>query len=244
MSPQDSDLEHAHTRAAIRRRLSERTTHSYLRDWVYGGMDGAVTTFAVVSGVTGAALDSRVVVILGIANLIADGFSMAASNYLGTVSERQQVEHAENVERRHIKVTPEGEREEVREIFRRKGIDGDDLEALVDRITADRDLWIRTMVSEEYGLPLEIRSPWRAGLATLSAFIICGGIPMLPYLLALPNTFAIAALLTAAVFLAIGAMRAQWVARGRLRAAFETLGVGAAAAMLAYLSGRIIEPFV
>lgn len=80
-------LEHEHTLEAIRTRLARRAPHSYLRDFVYGGIDGAVTTFAVVSGVAGAELGTRVVLILSVANLIADGFSMAASNYSGTRAE-------------------------------------------------------------------------------------------------------------------------------------------------------------
>ena len=80
--------EHAHTREAIRLRLSQARRPNYLRDWVYGGVDGAVTTFAVVSGVAGVRLSSRVVIVVGLAaNLLADGFSMAASNYSGTKTE-------------------------------------------------------------------------------------------------------------------------------------------------------------
>jgi VIT1/CCC1 family predicted Fe2+/Mn2+ transporter len=237
-------LEHAHTPAAIRQRLAARTPHSYLRDWVYGGIDGAVTTFAVVSGVTGAALGSRVVVILGIANLIADGFSMAASNYLGTTAEREQVAQAVEIERRHIRDEPDGEREEIREIFRRKGIDGDELESVVARITADRELWIRTMVAEEYGLAPEIRSPWRAGCSTFSAFVVCGGVPLLPYLFGARSAFSVASVLTAIVFLAIGAIRGRWVGRSAVRTALETLGIGAVASSLAYLAGLALEPFV
>jgi len=80
-------LEHEHTREAIRRRLQQGASPSYLRDWVYGGIDGAVTTFAVIAGVAGASLSAKIVVILGLANMVADGFSMAASNYSGTKTE-------------------------------------------------------------------------------------------------------------------------------------------------------------
>lgn len=237
-------LEHEHSVSAIRERLARRTRHSYLRDWVYGGIDGAVTTFAVVSGVTGAALGNRVIVILGIANLIADGFSMAASNYAGTVSERQELEHAAAIERRHIDQVPEGERAEIREIFRRKGLDGEELEAVVRRITSNRQLWVRTMVAEEYGLAPETRSPWRAALSTFSAFVLCGAVPLLPYLRASSSAFLLAALMTAMVFLAIGALRGRWVDRGPVRAAAETLALGATASGLAYAVGRVLEPLI
>ena len=85
----DESLEHSHEPEAIAARVNGRTEHSYLRDFVYGAIDGTVTTFAVVSGVAGAGLNPGIVVVLGLANLIGDGFSMAASNYLGTRTEDQ-----------------------------------------------------------------------------------------------------------------------------------------------------------
>ena len=79
----DAILEHEHTPEAIGERLAAGTRQNYLRDFVYGGIDGSVTTFAIVAGTIGASLSIEVVLILGIANLVADGFSMAASNFLG-----------------------------------------------------------------------------------------------------------------------------------------------------------------
>ena len=105
---------------------------SYLRDWVYGGIDGAVTTFAVAAGVAGANLSPQIVLILGFANLVADGFSMAVANYSGTKAEREQYERLIAIEHKHIAAIPEGEREEIRQIFAKKGFQGEDLERAVD----------------------------------------------------------------------------------------------------------------
>src|SRR6476659_8023578 len=134
-------MEHEHTVEAIDARLSAGPGHNYLRDWIYGGIDGAVTTFAVVTGVVGAGLSPIVIVILGFANLIADGFSMAASNFLGTKAEYDDIRRLETIEHRHIDLAPEGEREEVRQIFARKGFTGSDLNRAVELITADRKRW-------------------------------------------------------------------------------------------------------
>ena len=166
--------DHDHTRSAIRARLAGEPPQSYLRDWVYGGIDGAVTTFAIVSGVVGAQLSPRIILVLGVANLVADGFSMAAGNYLATRAEHEELRYAEAVERRHIDTVPEGEREEVREIFRQRGLAGELLERVTEVVTADRDRWIQMMLRDEYGLPAAIRSPWRAAAATFSAFLLCG----------------------------------------------------------------------
>ena len=82
-------MEHDHSIEAIQERLSAGPRHNYLRDWIYGGIDGSVTTFAVVTGVVGAQLSAVVIVIMGLANLVGDGFSMAASNFLGTLPAAQ-----------------------------------------------------------------------------------------------------------------------------------------------------------
>jgi hypothetical protein len=113
-------LEHGHSIEEIRKRLDLSPKQSYLRDWVYGGIDGAITTFAVAAGVAGASLSPRVVLILGFANLLADGFSMAVANYSGTQTEREQYERLIAIEHKHIAAIPDGEREEIRQSLRRK----------------------------------------------------------------------------------------------------------------------------
>src|SRR6185436_2746023 len=103
-----SELEHEHTAEAIAARLAS-SKHNYIRDFIYGGIDGAVTTFAVVSGVAGAELSTGIILVLGFANLIADGFSMAASNFLATRAEEQLRKKARLKEEQEIDLYPEGE---------------------------------------------------------------------------------------------------------------------------------------
>ena len=102
--------EHAaeHTPEAIKRRLSSGVSQDYLKDSVYGAIDGAVTTFAVVSSVAGAGLGSGIVIIMGLANLLADGFSMASGNFLGTRAENQAADKAKREEELEIDLHPEG----------------------------------------------------------------------------------------------------------------------------------------
>jgi hypothetical protein len=110
-------LEAEHRPEEVRRRLLEHRGQGYLGDAVLGGIDGCVTTFAVVAGAVGAGFSGLVVVVLGFANLLADGFSMAISNYQGTKSQLERVEEARFSEERQIEEIPAGEREEVRQIF-------------------------------------------------------------------------------------------------------------------------------
>ena len=233
--------EHAHTREAIRQRLSQARRPNYLRDWVYGGIDGAVTTFAVVSGVAGAQLSSRVIIILGLANLLADGFSMAASNYSGTKTEIDDRRRLTEVERRHIALFPEGEREEIRQILAAKGLRGPGLEDAVTAVTANKETWIATMLAEEYGLAASVRSPLLAGAQTFLAFVLCGAIPLLPHLLGLASPLAWATGLTALVFFVIGSAKSLWSLDPWTRSGLETLAIGLGAASVAYLVGHLLR---
>lgn len=234
-------MEHDHSAESIRERLAAGPRHNYVRDWIYGGIDGSVTTFAIVSGVVGAELSSAVILVMGFANLVADGFSMAASNYMGTRAEQEDLKHLEAVEYRHIAVVPEGEREEVRQIYREKGFEGEELERVVALITADRRRWVQTMLTEEYGLPLTVRSPWLAALSTFSAFLLCGLAPLIPFLFGATDAFWLSTILTSAVFFAIGSVKSRWSTSPWLRSGMETLLVGSAAAGLAYGIGVLLR---
>lgn len=249
MPPQPTDaLKAEHTARAVAERLTAANRHSYVGDFVLGAIDGVVTTFAVVAGVAGAEFSPTVAVVLGIANLLADGFSMAASNYVSTKSEREIVERVRRAEKEHIKAVPEGEREEIRQIFAAKGFEGELLENIVSVITSDERRWIDTMVTEEYGLQLEMPSPARAGLSTFSAFVLAGFLPLVPYVLPLDldttTRFAISAAITAAAFFGIGAAKGHVVHRSKLLSGLESLAIGGAAAILAYGAGVLLHAVV
>jgi len=230
-------VEHEHTREAIHQRLAARPAQSYLRDWVYGGIDGAVTTFAIVAGVLGAHLAPRVILILGGANLIADGFAMAAGNYLATRSEHEEFNHAKAVELRHIKIVPEGEREEVSEILRGLGVASDLLGRVVAAITSDRDRWVRMMLRFEYGLPAGVRSPWLAAGSTFSAFLICGLVPLAPFVANFKSAFWVASAGTGLMFTLIGAIKSRWSVEPWWRSGLVTLVIGSGAASVAFAIG-------
>ena len=233
-------LEAEHRPQEVRRRLSERRRQSYLGDAVLGGIDGCVTTFAVVAGAVGGGFSGLVVIILGFANLFADGFSMAVSNYQGTKSQREQVEEARRSEERQIEEIPTGEREEIRQIFASKGFEGETLENIVEVITNDRRLWVDTMLTEELGLEVEGPNPLLAALATFVAFLVVGFIPLAPFII--PNlsqetSFLSSSLVTAFAFFGVGAAKGLVVGRSAFRAGLETLLTGGGAALLAYVVG-------
>lgn len=232
-----------HTPAAIAERISQQPSASYVRDFVYGAIDGAVTTFAVIAGVVGAGLPNSVIIILGLANVIADGFSMAVSNYLATKADRQLLGQARRTEEHHIELNPQGEIDEVREIFRQKGFDGHLLDQIAEVITGNRRLWVDTMLKDEWGLPLIGPTPWKAGLVTFVAFVVVGFIPLLPFVVLFSTTvaasrmFVLSAIMTAAAFFVVGAAKSRFVNEHWVRSGLETLAMGGGAASLAYLVG-------
>ena len=240
-------LEADHTPEAVRARLAAGPDQSYLRDFVYGAIDGTVTTFAVVAGATGANLRAELVLVFGIANLLADGFSMAVSNFLGTRADEQRRERLRVEEREHVRLIPEGEREEIRQIFAAKGLAGDELERVVAVITEDEGLWIETMLREEHGLPDDGRSAGRAGFSTFVAFMLVGAVPLVVYVAdvivpgLVPNPILWSALMTAMAFFATGVAKAYVVRERWLRSGLETLALGGGAAMLAFAAGWLLR---
>jgi len=143
----------------------------YIGEFVYGGIDGSVTTFAVVAGATGGGLDSSVVIILGFANLIADGFSMSVGSYLSTKSEKHNYEKHKAIEYWEIEHLREREIEEVREIYTKYGFEGKLLEDIVAHIITDKDRWVEVMMKEELEMQAETKTPLGMGAATFAAFL-------------------------------------------------------------------------
>jgi vacuolar iron transporter family protein len=244
--PRPTSLEKQQTAQEVRARLRRPPSPSYLRDFTYGGIDGAVTTFAVVAGVAGADLDETVVIILGGANLLADGFSMAVSNYLGSRAERQERERALHDEQRQILLVPEEEREEIRQIAAAKGFEGDDLARVVDVITSDPDVWVDTMMRDELGYGATEPNELRAALTTMVAFLTIGFLPLLVYVYDLfaddvDDAFAWSALMTGVAFAVVGALKSRFVDQAWWRSALETVAVGSLAAVLAYAAGAFLQ---
>ena len=232
-------LEHGHEPEEIARRIKAPNGRSNLRDVIYGAIDGAVTTFAIVAGVVGAELSTKVIIALGIANVLADGFSMAAGNYSGTKAELDDARRLRDVEERHIRLAPEGERAELRAILAEKGLQGDVLDAAVDAIAANKKNWIDMMLVEEYGLSPVDPFPMRAATATFLAFLVAGMVPLLPYLFGSEDAFRWSIAMTGLTFFAVGALKSIWSLAAWWRSGIETLMIGGAAAAIAYFVGTM-----
>ncbi len=235
------ETEHGHSPGEVSARIDTPPHRSYLRDTVYGAIDGAVTTFAIVAGVAGAGLSPSIIIALGFANVLADGFSMAAGNYSGTKAELDNYKRLVEVEERHIRDHPEGERLELRAILANKGLSGQVLEDATDAIAKDKTSWIKMMMIDEYGMSPIAPHPFRAAIATFMAFLVAGMVPLVPFLFGAGNAFNVALVCTGIVFFLIGTLKSRWSLDPWWRSGFETLFIGGVAAMIAYFVGSLFR---
>lgn len=234
--------DHSHSPDEIAARLASTSRGAYLKDMIYGGIDGAVTTFAIVAGVEGAGLSSGVIVALGIANLLADGFSMAASNYSGTKAELDNRKRIIQVEERHLEHYKEGEMEELRQILALRGLYGMVLDDAASLIAQDKSKWIDLMLTDEYGLSRTKPDPKGAAIATFVAFLAAGSVPLVPYVLGFANAFQLSVFATLVSFFLIGAGKSRWSPARWWWSGLETLAIGGLAALIAYGVGNLFHP--
>lgn len=220
-----------------------------LGDFVYGATDGAVTTFAVVAGAIGASLSPSIVLILGFANLLADGLSMAVGNYLATKTQREYIEKARKREEWEIDNMIEQEKQEIREIYIKKGFKDELLDEIVRVITSRRKVWVDTMMREELGLIEDSKRPRDTAVTTFTAFNAIGLIPLIPFVAMFASdsvasdndAFVYSIVFTAAAFFLIGLVKGRVVQKPLLRSGLSTLAIGGIAAAVAYAVGYLLN---
>jgi vacuolar iron transporter family protein len=217
-------------------------------DFVYGATDGVVTTFAVVAGVVGAALSPSIILILGFSNLFADGLSMAIGNYLGSKSQKEYIEKERRREEWEIDNLVEQEKQEIKDIYTKKGFTAELLDEIVNVITSRRKVWVDTMMREELGLIEGKKQPLDAAVTTFAAFSLVGLIPLIPFIFVHLSGFAIlteyaflySVVFTGISFFLIGIVRGKIVKKSLLRTGINTLAVGGIAASVAYIVGYLL----
>lgn len=239
------------TKAILERhRQEERHGHrlgASIREIVYGGNDGIVTTFAVVAGTAGADLPHYIVIVLGLANLFADGLSMATGAYLSEKSDQAQWKRIRREERQEIEDMPEIERAEVREYLETWGFAGKDLDRAVELLTADKERWTDVMMIGEHGYTGDADSkPLLDGIMTFCSFTLFGSIPLIPYFLSIQaeDRFTVAIIGTFASLVLLGAARSYVTKEKMYRGPLEIVFVGALGAVVAYGIGILFKSVV
>ncbi len=222
----------------------------YLKEIVYGGVDGIVTTFAVVAGFAGAQATMNhypiiIVVLFGMANLFADGVSMALGSFLSLRSEQDLYRLEQDKERREITTNPDIEFAETVEILKRKGYGQDDAHEMAKLYRKNETYWTEFMMHNELEIANPLgESPVRVGLATLFAFVVFGFIPLVPYVFFKDSDlplFITSCIGTAIALLSLGVLRWRVTKEPVIRSVGETVLVGTAAASVAYIVGTFFK---
>lgn len=216
----------------------------YLGDLVYGANDGIITTFAVIAGAAGAALPVGIIIILGLANLIADGISMGLSNYLSLRSRISFQKRQRKIEEDEVRDFPDKELDEMRVIIRRWGVAEEKIEGVLADITADKKRWVDIMMRDELNIFEDaVEYPWKHGFMTFTAFLIGGFLPLVPYVFGVPADwqFLVAVASTGTALFVVGSARSLVTSAHWARAGLEMFLVGGLAAIAAYFVGGVVK---
>lgn len=226
------------------------TNHQdYLGEFIYGGIDGGVTTFAVVSGGVGAGLDSSIILILGFANLFADGFSMSIGAYLAAKSEKENYKKQVQNEKERLFRHPNLLKEELRDIYQKKGFEGKILDSIIKNITDEPNRWVNEILKEKEQLSDSHKSPIKIGWVTYISFILIGIIPLLLYVWDFffsfqGNLFWFTCLFTSFGFIIVGFLKSLTTRTSYWKGILETLLLGMLAAGVAFFVGDFLEKII
>jgi VIT1/CCC1 family predicted Fe2+/Mn2+ transporter len=213
-----------------------------LRAAVFGANDGLVSNFALIMGIAGGTSDPGVILLAGIAGLVAGAGSMAAGEWVSVRSQRELYERELEVERWELAAFPDDERDELEVIYRAKGLDGDAARNLADAIMADPDVALDTLAREELGLnPGDLGSPWTAAVSSFLAFAVGALVPLLPFVFATGTAgLAASAAVSALALATVGATISVFTGRPAWRSALRMVVIGGGTAVVTYLIGSVV----
>lgn len=210
---------------------------NYIRDLVFGFGDGVNTSLGIVAGVGGAEVAANIVILAALVGMFTGAKAMAVQNYLAVKSQREILESEIMRERYEIENMPERERMEIEEIYKAKGFQGEDLQRVVDKVTSNKEVWLKTMLTEELGLNLEILgSPIRGALVMFGAFLLGGILPIIPYFLFGTGftSLGIAIGFSITSSFVIGALKARLAKKNWIKGGLEMAGLGTGIALVGY----------
>ncbi len=226
---------------------------AYLREIVYGGNDGIITTFAVVAGFTGAEMGGNellqlsflTVILFGTANLFADAVSMGLGNFLSIRSEKDVYRIEKEAQLTRLREAPETKLKETTEILLKKGFTPADAKSLAESYSKNESYWLEWMMNNGLELPNpEGTNPIFTGMATFLSFLVFGAIPLLPFIFSDEGdsytVFIISSLFTTLALFALGIFKWRLIGGNAIRVIGEIVLVGGIAAVIAYFVGAVI----
>lgn len=229
--------------------MAKRVTHvephikesNYIRDLVFGFGDGVNTSLGIVAGVGGAIISADVVILAALIGMFTGAKAMAVQNYLAVKSQREILESEIKREEDEIESVPDKERQEIEDIYREKGFEGEDLDKVVGKITSNKDVWLKTMLTEELGLNLEILgNPLKGALVMFGSFLLGGILPILPYFAVKAGLMSSVAAIVVAIIISIvssfivGALKGRIAKKSWIKGGIEMAGLGTGIALVGY----------
>lgn len=216
---------------------------SALADVVLGGQDGLVNVLGIVLGVAAATQDMRIVLVAGLAATFAESVSMAAVAYTSSLAETAHYESELEREYRHVRIVPAVEKGEVKEIYRQKGFEGELLDQIVEKITADEDVWVGVMMSEEHQLtPTNRRDALRSAIIVGVAAIVGSLIPLVPFFfLPVSNSIWVSLTISALTLFILGVYKAHTTVGSPGKSGLEMAVIGIVSALVGYLVGLVLR---
>jgi VIT1/CCC1 family predicted Fe2+/Mn2+ transporter len=213
-----------------------------LRAAVFGVNDGLVSNLSLILGVAGASSNASLILLSGIAGLLAGAFSMAAGEYVSVRSQREMYEHQIGLERAELDEYPTEEAEELALIYAARGMSREDAQSLAGRTIADPRLALDTLAREELGLnPEDLGSPWSAALSSFFSFAVGALVPLLPFLAVRDQGALVAAIsLTAVALFGVGATISLFTGRSAARDGLRMLAIGGGAGAVTYFVGMLL----
>ena len=213
-----------------------------LRAIVFGASDGLVSNLSLIMGVAGATAEPSIILLSGIAGLLAGAFSMAAGEYISVRSQVEVLERQIELERAELEAIPDEEFEELVAIYRSKGLPEDDARRFAEHIFQDPEVALQTLVREELGLDQAgMSSPWAAAGGSFLAFTVGAVIPIIPFLFGGGDAVLLLSFgLSLAALFGLGAMVSLLTGRSLLFSGLRQVGIGAAAAIVTFMVGRLI----
>lgn len=214
-----------------------------LRAAIFGVNDGLVSNLSLIFGVAGAGVDNDVVIVAGVAGLLAGAFSMAAGEYISVRTQREVYERLIHLEAHEIGSDPEAERLELAEIYVNKGLPRDLADRLATELMRDPEMALETHAREELGLDKEgLGSPLAAAGSSFLTFSLGAFVPLLPFLVSSGNPAVVAsAILSGLALFGVGAAISTLTGRPWLLSGLRMLAVGGAAAAVTYFVGRLLD---
>ena len=223
-----------------------------IQSLVFGGLDGIITTFAIVSAAVGASLGFKTVVVMGIANLVADAISMGLGDALSEKAEQDYVKKEFERENWEMENAPEGEKHEMIELYEQQGYSKEDATTIITTMAKNPEFFVKHMMTVELEImPPGNENPWKKGGVTFAAFMVFGAVPLLSYIIFAqidglhPNALAgICTAFTACAIFALGALKGKFAEAPMLSSGLAMLANGLLAAGSSFLIGWVLEQLI